>query len=204
MKVGILANDQQQEELLSKNVSEDTDLIFVKNETDLYTIDQPDMIIILEELNSYHALSQKFNIPVVINSVGITLRKLQLPDNFHRINGWPGFIKRETWEVASNDTPAIDKLFTQLGWKYNCVKDVEGFLSARVIVMIINEAYLALEEGVSSKQEIDIAMKLGTNYPYGPFEWGEQIGLKKVFGLLETLSASDISYRPSEKLQREL
>jgi 3-hydroxyacyl-CoA dehydrogenase len=45
--------------------------------------------------------------------------------------------------------------------------------------MIINEAYFALEDNVSTKAETDIAMKLGTNYPYGPFEWGQLIGLKK-------------------------
>ena len=48
--------------------------------------------------------------------------------------------------------------------------DIPGFISARVVSMIINEAYFALEEEVSSKEEIDTAMKLGTNYPYGPFD----------------------------------
>ena len=42
--------------------------------------------------------------------------------------------------------------------------------------MIINEAFLALQEGVSTKEEINTAMKLGTNYPLGPFEWVEKIG----------------------------
>ncbi len=203
MKVGILANDQQQEELLSKCVSEDTQLIFVKKEADLYDIALPDMLLILEELDSYDRLSG-FNIPIIINCVGSTLEKLNLPINFHRINGWTGFLKRETWEIASNDHPVVEKLFDTLKWKYSIVKDVEGFVSARVIAMIINEAYLALEEGVSSKEEIDIAMKLGTNYPFGPFEWGAQIGLNNIYGLLETLSVSDISYRPSEKLQSEI
>ncbi len=45
------------------------------------------------------------------------------------------------------------------------------------MAMIINEAWHALAEEVSTKNEIDTAMKLGTNYPYGPFEWAEKIGL---------------------------
>ncbi len=45
------------------------------------------------------------------------------------------------------------------------VKDEPGFVSARIVAMIINEAYFTWEAGTSSKEEIDIAMKLGTGYP---------------------------------------
>ena len=55
-----------------------------------------------------------------------------------------------------------------------------GFITARVIAMIINEAFFALQENVSSKEEIDTAMRLGTNYPYGPFEWTKLIGIDKI------------------------
>ncbi len=60
--------------------------------------------------------------------------------------------------------------------------------------MIVNEAYYALGEKVSTKAEIDIAMKLGTNYPLGPFEWSEQIGLQNIYSLLLKLSADDNRY----------
>jgi 3-hydroxybutyryl-CoA dehydrogenase len=50
--------------------------------------------------------------------------------------------------------------------------------------MIINEAYLTLEEGIASREDIDLAMKLGTNYPYGPFEWADRIGLGNVVRVL--------------------
>ena len=54
--------------------------------------------------------------------------------------------------------------------------------------MIVNEAFIALKEDVSTKNEIDTAMKLGTNYPYGPFEWCEKIGREKIRSLLQQLS----------------
>jgi 3-hydroxybutyryl-CoA dehydrogenase len=76
-------------------------------------------------------------------------------------------------------------------------------LSARVIAMIINEAYFALGEGVSSKQEIDIAMKLGTNYPYGPFEWSERIGLKNIYKLLQKLNSTSSRYTIALLLEKE-
>ena len=69
--------------------------------------------------------------------------------------------------------------------------------------MIINEAYFALESNISTKEEIDIAMKLGTNYPFGPFEWSKKIGLKKIYLLLNELSKQDKRYEPSTLLTNE-
>jgi len=66
--------------------------------------------------------------------------------------------------------------------------------------MIVNEAYFALEDKVSTPTEIDTAMKLGTNYPYGPFEWSEKIGLKNIYLLLQKLSKQDSRYTPCNLL----
>jgi len=70
--------------------------------------------------------------------------------------------------------------------------------------MIINEAYYALGEEVSSKAEIDTAMKLGTNYPLGPFEWGAKIGLHNIYRLLKLLSVEDDRYIVAPYLEQEL
>ena len=70
--------------------------------------------------------------------------------------------------------------------------------------MIINEAYFAIGEDVSSKNEIDLAMKLGTNYPYGPFEWAKKIGLHNIYYLLKTLSNNDNRYIPAKALKQEV
>ena len=72
-----------------------------------------------------------------------------------------------------------------------------------MVATVINEAYFTLEEKVSSKEEIDIAMKLGTNYPYGPFEWSKKIGLKKIFDLLTLLAKTNARYEPSPLLKKE-
>ena len=70
--------------------------------------------------------------------------------------------------------------------------------------MIVNEAYFTFEAQTSTKDEIDIAMRLGTNYPKGPFEWSREIGLKNIFDLLMHLSRSDKRYRPSGAIELEL
>ena len=70
--------------------------------------------------------------------------------------------------------------------------------------MIINEAYYTFEDDVSTKKEIDIAMKLGTNYPFGPFEWSEKIGLKNIYDLLLQLSKTDSRYTICQSLKKEI
>jgi 3-hydroxybutyryl-CoA dehydrogenase len=65
---------------------------------------------------------------------------------------------------------------------------LEKYIFARVLGGIINEAMWAVTEDVASQKDIDTAMKLGTNYPYGPLEWAEKIGLKKVQQLLAALN----------------
>ena len=81
--------------------------------------------------------------------------------------------------------------------------DIPGFITARVISTIINEAYFSLEGKVSSREEIDTAMKLGTSYPYGPFEWSRIIGIKNIYSLLNILSRKNKRYLPSDLLKKE-
>ena len=141
--------------------------------------------------------------PVFINSVVQTLAGVAAPSNVYRINGWATFLKRQIWEIAGTANEEIETVFKSLNIKINFVKDDPGFISARVIAMIINEAYFAVEDKVSSKAEIDTAMKLGTNYPFGPFEWASKIGNKNVLALLQQLYTTDSRYKPSELLIKE-
>ena len=141
--------------------------------------------------------------PVFINSVIATLSELNLPPHVFRINGWAGFLQRPVWEVAGLANEEADLILQSLQVTASFVKDEPGFISARVIAMIINEAYFALEDEVSSKAEIDTAMKLGTNYPLGPFEWALQIGVENVSALLQKLSSTDSRYKPSQLLLKE-
>jgi 3-hydroxybutyryl-CoA dehydrogenase len=63
-------------------------------------------------------------------------------------------------------------------------------VSLRVISCIVNEAFLALSEGVATAEDIDRAMKLGANYPKGPFEWVEEIGAHSIVETLDSLRAA--------------
>jgi 3-hydroxybutyryl-CoA dehydrogenase len=141
--------------------------------------------------------------PIFINAVSNTLKESNHPTNVVRMNGWNGFIQRNLWEVAGNVSQLHINILNAINKSYSITPDEPGFIAPRILSMIINEAYFAKEQNVSTETEIDTAMKLGTNYPKGPFEWKEEIGISNILMLLENLSKSDIRYKPSQFLVSE-
>jgi len=209
MKVLVLANDEQKDEMLSIPVDGSVTIQWHNGLLPIEKTGAFDACIDLLFDNSPARIKQlrELSIPlVVINSVITTLH--ELGDDFIRMNGWNSFIKRQIVEAsaAADDTRKrlAEKLFSHLGRTIEWTPDIPGFVSARVIATIINEAFLTVEEKVSVEKEIDTAMKLGTNYPYGPFEWGEKIGLNKVLSLLEVLEKEQIRYKPSPLLKNKI
>lgn len=131
-----------------------------------------------------------------INSVKTTLLELQCRYQWaHQLagfNGLPGMFNRTILEVTlGSDTQesSIAKIFQELDSKYLLVTDRVGMVTPRVLCMIINEAYYTVLEGTACREDIDKAMKLGTNYPAGPFEFSESIGIQNVYEVLEALYA---------------
>jgi len=70
--------------------------------------------------------------------------------------------------------------------------------------MLANEAAFALGEGTAEEATIDLAMKLGANYPIGPLEWLRRVGPAKVLRVLEHLGAvfAEERYRVAPLLRR--
>ena len=207
MQLVIVANDQQKEEILSYGVNDGCRIDWIKTPAELSAFPNCDAIFdLLFEDNDHNVshLKSSLSKTVFVSAVNRTLPEIGHP--VIRINGWPGFLKRSIAEVACpNETgkEAAENVLTCLNKKAEWLPDIKGFVSPRVISMIINEAFFALEENVSTKEEIDTAMKLGTNYPYGPFECAKKIGLKKITALLSELSVSEKRYGPSTLLLKE-
>ncbi|MDT0609645.1 3-hydroxyacyl-CoA dehydrogenase [Streptomyces lancefieldiae] len=90
-------------------------------------------------------------------------------------------------------------LFQALGKKVSVVGDVPGMIVARTVARIVDLAYDAAARGVASEDDIDTAMRLGVNYPLGPFEWGRALGLDRVYHLLGELHLREPTgrYAPS-------
>ncbi len=122
--------------------------------------------------------------------------------------GLPTFLNRPLLELTvrqNEDQPKLNEVCQALGTHFSVVDDRVGLVTPRVIAMIINEAYFTVQEGTASRQDIDLAMKLGTNYPYGPFEWCAKIGVSNIYHLLESLYAdtTDQRYKICSLLKKE-
>jgi 3-hydroxybutyryl-CoA dehydrogenase len=207
MRLVVLTNEQLKEELLLNGVSDDCKIDWVKSSEELLSHTDADAVIdLLFEVNGYDVshLNDHLTKPVFVNSMNKTINEIGSP--VIRINAWPCFLNRNIAEVSCTDEvnkKDAEKILSLLNRKTEWVPDIKGFISPRVVSMIINEAYYTLEENVSTKEEIDIAMKLGTNYPHGPFEWSKKIGLKKVAALLTELSLTEKRYEPALFLLKE-
>lgn len=197
MRIFINANAEQEEEIKAKSYSKNVEIAFGRDLPQVSEYKNMDAFFIFDKKPTEINFKEFEEKPVFINSVVETLAELQLPSNVSRVNGWPGFLQRKIWEVASENKELSKKIFDALEWEIIFTKDEPGLVAARVIAMIINEAFYAFKENVSTKKEIDLAMKLGTNYPFGPFEWTEKIGIQNVFDLLKKLSEKEERCIPS-------
>ncbi|MCE7993873.1 MAG: 3-hydroxyacyl-CoA dehydrogenase [Roseivirga sp.] len=166
---------------LMKNDLEDYDLVF-----DFLIGDNPEQFEIYAEVSG---------LPVFVNAPKISLGELafyQAEVNclLFGFNGMPDFLDRPLLEVSSLSSENEDllrQICAELETDLEIVNDRVGMVTPRILCMIINEAFYTLQEGTATIEDIDQGMKLGTNYPFGPFEWCDRIGLQHVYELLEAI-----------------
>lgn len=131
----------------------------------------------------------------------------------NRVVGWTSLTLSDTQPIveiaAALKTPQsnveiVHNFFTTLGKEPVIIKDCVGGVLPRIVASLINNAAYALMEGIASAADIDAAMKFGTNYPYGPLEWADMIGLDQVLGILEALCEAygQDRYRPAPILRQ--
>ena len=95
-------------------------------------------------------------------------------------------------------------LFAADDHSVSVIEESVGFVSQRVISMIINLACDLAQQDIASAMDIDKAVRLGLGYPYGPITWGNVLGAERILLILDRIYAitGDQRYRPSPWLQR--
>jgi len=107
-------------------------------------------------------------------------------------------------QSAAEATEVVEAVFRAAGRETARVRDDAGLVLGRIVCLIINEAAAMVMEGVASAREIDVAMKLGANYPRGPLEWADLIGIDFVYAVVQGVQAEqhEDRYRPCPLLRK--
>lgn len=152
--------------------------------------------------------------PILSASAATTVAEqsawVRTPERLIGIAALPSLLHGTLVEIAPSLTAgrqtieASQSFFRELGKETSVVQDSPGMVLPRILCMLVNEASFALGERIARRGDIDTAMTLGTNYPFGPFEWGKKIGFEQVRAVLEGLRREfgEERYRTAPLLSR--
>lgn len=215
MNILVIADAQRFDELQEKGMATHHDVQWKTSLEEVLSLKPFDLVLdLIFDDRPEHALVYAKNpgIPVLAGMVKTSLTEIigqyafEQGFNIMGCNFLPGMVNMPVLEVSVLDEgqqETLDTVMYNFGWEYLLVGDAVGLVTPRVVCMIINEAYLTAQEGTASPEDIDTSMRLGTNYPYGPFEWSERIGIKHVYEVLKAVHdvTGDDRYEVAASLQ---
>jgi 3-hydroxybutyryl-CoA dehydrogenase len=94
--------------------------------------------------------------------------------------------------------------FQALGKEVSVIDDAPGLVVMRTVAMLANEAADAVQQGIGTREDVDLAMLKGVNYPRGPLAWADTIGLSRILQVIDQLAKiyGEDRYRASPLLRR--
>ena len=193
----VVVGSKEQADLIKEKISDDHKLLFSGFLSESH-LEKADVVFDFNVDENTENIEQYINYPnmaVFLNAVTFnlaeqTVYQSKVECNLFGFNGHPTFIERDLLEVSmfnQDNNEVLAEVMANLKLDYQLVDDRVGMVTPRIIAMIINEAYYTVMEGTATREDIDLGMKLGTNYPMGPFEWVSKWGITNVYEVLEAL-----------------
>ncbi len=129
--------------------------------------------------------------------INALLKRARHPERFVGYGVLGLLASQRVVEIVDHDALDDDMLalaqefFERLHKRVVLVAPAPGLVLGRIVGSIVNEAVIAVHEGVASAEDVDLAMRLGTNYPLGPIAWGREIGGARIARILRALAAEE-------------
>lgn len=163
----------------------------------------------LDEITPEHAILASNTSSLSITEIATATKRPDRVVGLHFFNPVPvmKLIEINIGLTTSDETvQAVRAVGDKLGKVLVEVKDAPGFVVNRILIPMINEAIIVVNEGISTAEEVDEAMKYGANHPMGPLALADLIGLDTVLAIMEVLynGYSDSKYRPAQLLKKKV
>ncbi len=161
----------------------------------------------LDEVAAAHAVLASNTSSISITEIAAVTERPERVVGMHFMNPVPVMPLVEViggLESGQQSIELVEEVAQTMGKVCIRAKDVAGFTVNRILMPMINEAIYTFYEGVSSKEDIDRGMKLGTNWPMGPLTLADFIGLDTCLAIMQVLheGLGDDKYRPCPLLKQ--